>query len=262
MAPDYRGLGFDPAPGSRDAVASSGARLSELAERAGTAEADLRRVTGLPAGWAGEASDAFVAGLSALARSLATVRAEFVAAARVLDDWLDKLAPNQRAAEELDRQAVALRSRLTEAEDILQRLTTEADFLNGPARETVDQEITEMRRRHQRYRTDLDRILDRARDLRHDHLAEAARVAERLRAVPADGPPEASPFAADPFRPATTSLDRWSSLSRQVTSVLSPLGSTDSESAPPPPGAADAFAAAVAGPPADPWSSNPFESGR
>jgi uncharacterized protein YukE len=243
---EYAGLGFDPAPGSPDAVAAASARFRDIAERAGTAETDLRQVPAIPADWAGDAAEGFTERLTCVPDSLATLRGEMSAAARVLDDWLEKLAARQRTAENLDRQALVLRGRIGEARDAVERHSTEVQFLTGSARRTAEEELESTRRRLGAATEELERLVESARQLLHDHLADAGRVAGLLRAIPGGAAPEITGPAGTRFRAVRGGLADYSTLGHRLASVLSPLTPAPGTAAVPPPGAAGAFAAAAA----------------
>ena len=189
---DYRGLGFDPAPGHAGAVAAASERLSVAFT-----------VTGAPPEqWTGAAADGFRTRLEAVVSELTAVRRAMRAAAEVLDGWATTLLGNQRRAEELDRRALGLRRALAEASDELDRTGAMASFTTADG-EAHDRAVA----RHDELRRQLDDVLEEARLLERDHRAEARRVAERLRAE------EPSTVIAD-------TLTSFSSLTAELASVL------------------------------------------
>jgi len=184
---DYRGLGFDPAPGSAAAVAAVSARCSP----------DVA-LPGVPEGWTGAAADGLTARLAAVAAELAAVREAMRAAAEVLDGWATTLLGNQRRAEELDRRAVRLRGELAEAADEVDHSGALARFTpaHGEAHAAAVARHDELARR-------LEEVLAEARLLERDHHAEAGRVAGRLRS---EEPPTALPEALAGFSALTAEL--------------------------------------------------------
>lgn len=178
---DYRGLGFDPVPGSASAVAAAAERCAAAA-----VAAELP----VPRRWTGAAAEAYGARVAAVASELAAARRSLRAAAEVLDAWGTSLLGNQRRAEELDRVALRLRRELDEAAD-------EVDRTAGLARLTPDhaERHAAATRRHDDLRGRLAEVLHEAGLLERDHHAEARRVAERLRTgqAPASAEPDAGP---------------------------------------------------------------------
>ncbi|MEU4806068.1 hypothetical protein [Actinosynnema sp. NPDC023587] len=208
---DYRGLGFDPAPGSAEAVAAAVARCAF----------DVP-VPGVPVGWEGAAAEGFATRLEAVVSELTAVRRAMRAAAEVLDAWATTLLGNQRRAEDLDRRALVLRRDLADAADEVDHAGALATFT--PAHAEAHAVAVA---RHDRIARQLDDVLEEARLLARDHRAEARRVAERLR-------------SEEPSTALADTLADFSALTAELASVL--LG-------PPGPaagrGAAEAFAAGL-----------------
>ncbi|WNV85865.1 hypothetical protein [Umezawaea sp. Da 62-37] len=189
---EYRGLGFDPAPGNAGAVAAA-------SERCAAAFADPGAP---PERWTGAAADGFKARLEAVVSELAAVRRAMRAAAEVLDGWAGTLLGDQRQAEQLDRRALRLRRELADAADEVDRSGAMARFTAAHA--TVhDGAVT----RHDELTRRLDEVLDEARRLERDHHAEARRVAARLR-------------AEEPSTAVADALTGFSSLTAELASVL------------------------------------------
>ncbi|WP_433262708.1 hypothetical protein ACQPZF_30215 [Actinosynnema sp. CS-041913] len=208
---DYRGLGFDPAPGSAEAVAAVSARCV----------VDVV-VPGVPAGWTGVAAEGLTTRLEAVVSELTAVRHAMRAAAEVLDAWATTLLGNQRRAEDLDRRAVRLRRDLAEAADEVDHAGALARFT--PAHAEVHAAAAA---RHDELARQLDEVLAEARLLARDHHAEARRVAERLR-------------SEEPSTALADTLAGFSALTADLASVLlGPPGPAG------PRGAAAAFAAGL-----------------
>ncbi|CCH33601.1 hypothetical protein ABZ816_22640 [Actinosynnema sp. NPDC047251] len=208
---DYRGLGFDPAPGNAGAVAAAAARCAF----------DVP-VPGVPVGWEGAAAEGFRTRLEAVVSELTAVRRAMRAAAEVLDAWAGTLLGNQRRAEDLDRRATALRRELAEAADEVDRCAALASFT--PAHGEAHAAVTA---RHDGIARRLDEVLEEARLLARDHHAEARRVAERLR-------------SEEPSTALADTLADFSALTAELASVLlGPAGPAAGR------GAAEAFAAGL-----------------
>ncbi|MEU4443002.1 hypothetical protein AB0K14_27405 [Actinosynnema sp. NPDC050801] len=189
---DYRGLGFDPAPGHAGAVAAASERFSVAFGVPGEP----------PREWTGAAADGFRTRLEAVVSELTAVRRAMRAAAEVLDGWATTLLGNQRRAEELDRRALALRRALADAADEVDRTGAMAAFTaaDGQAHERATA-------RHDEVRRQLDEVLEEARLLARDHRAEARRVAERLR-------------AEEPSTAVADTLAGFSAITAELASVL------------------------------------------
>ncbi|MEU0797729.1 hypothetical protein ABZ342_47335 [Amycolatopsis sp. NPDC005961] len=227
---EFRGLGFNPVPGHPDTVAEAARHYAAAAARL-----EQARTPGEIPEWAGKSAQALADRAGRAATGLAAVPEALRAAAAILDDWAGTLVAHHRRAEDLDRQATAARQALTTAQDDVDQAETEAQF--SPA---AQPNLTAARARLATRQDDLDRVLAEARELERAHTTEAARVADRLRAL-GDGSP--LPSAPD-FPAVTTHLETFSTVGRElgVTVAKTPVAPVT-----PPPGAVGAFAAALGG---------------
>ncbi|MDQ7808523.1 hypothetical protein Q5425_32715 [Amycolatopsis sp. A133] len=227
---EFRGLGFDPVPGSPDAVAEAARRCIATATR-------LEEIPspGTVPGWAGRSAQALADRAGRAAAGLAATGDTLRAAAGVLEGWAGALLANHRRAEDLDRRAIAARRAVTSAHDDVEQAETEAQF--SPA---AQPDLAAARGRLAARRDDLDRVLAEARDLERAHRTEAARVAERLSALGDGSPLPEAPGSAE----ITTHLETFSAVGRElgVTVAKTPVVPVT-----PPPGAVSAFAAALGG---------------
>jgi hypothetical protein len=227
---EFRGLGFDPVPGRPDAVSEAARHYSAAATRLAEAPSSAE----IPE-WAGRSAQALADRAGRAATGLAAVPEALRAAAAILDDWAGTLVAHHRLADELDRRATAARQALTTAQDDVDQAETEAQF--SPA---TQPNLTAARARLAEKQDALDRVLAEARELERTHTTEAARVADRLRAL-GDGAP--LPSAPD-FPSVTAQLETYSAIGRElgVTVAKTPVVPVT-----PPPGAVGAFAAALGG---------------
>ncbi|KDN22064.1 hypothetical protein [Amycolatopsis rifamycinica] len=227
---EFRGLGFDPVPGSPDAVAEAARQYAVAAARLG----DIPSPGTIP-GWAGRSAQALAHRAARAAAGLSATREALRAAARILEDWAGTLLAHRRRAEDLDRRAGAARRAVTAARDDVEQAETEVQFSPG-----TQPNLVAARARLVARQDDLDRVLAEARDLERAHSAEATRVAERLRALGDGAPrPDASGFAG-----LSSHLETFSAVGRElgVTVAKTPVVPVT-----PPPGAVGAFAAALGG---------------
>ncbi|MGW4059265.1 hypothetical protein ACWEGE_13340 [Amycolatopsis sp. NPDC004747] len=227
---DFRGLGFDPVPGSPDAAAEAARRCTAAAARLGEIPS-----TGPIPEWAGRSAQALADRAGRAAAGLSATRDALRAAAGVLEDWAGTLLAHHRRAEDLDRRATAARRAVTAAHDDVERAETEAQF--SPV---TRPNLAAARTRLAARRDDLDRVLAEARDLERTHGTEANRVAERLNALGDGSPvPEAPGFAL-----VATQLEAFSAAGAQLGATVA---RTPKAPVTPPAGAVSAFAAALGG---------------
>jgi hypothetical protein len=227
---EFRGLGFDPVPGRPDAVAEAARHYAAAAARLG----EVPSPGEIPE-WAGRSAQALADRAGRAAAGLAAVPEALRAAAAILDDWAGTLVAHHRRAEELDRRAIAARQAVTTAQDDVEQAETEAQF-SPAARPNLTAARTRLTARHD----DLDRVLAEARELERAHTTEAARIADRLRAL-GDGAP--LPSAPD-FRGVASHLETFSAVGRELGINVA---KTPVVPVTPPPGAVSAFAAALGG---------------
>ncbi|MET8849535.1 hypothetical protein [Amycolatopsis sp. NPDC004625] len=227
---DFRGLGFDPAPGSPDSVAEAARRCSAAAVRLG----EIPVPAGIPE-WAGPSARALAERARQAAAGIAALPGSLRAAAAVLEDWAGTLLAHRRQAEDLDRRAAQAQRAVVDAEDAVEQAETTAQFSPAAAPEAAA-----ARERLAARRAGLDRVRREGRDLERAHTAEAARVAGRLRAL-GDGEPVPD---TPGFRPLVTALETFSTAGRElgVTVARTPAAPVT-----PPPGAVGAFTAALGG---------------
>ncbi|MCA1655558.1 MAG: hypothetical protein LC635_03740 [Pseudonocardiaceae bacterium] len=173
----YRGLGFDPTPGSVDAVAQTVERLRVAVDALSSVEPSLRTAARHAAQWHGAAAEAFRAGLAVPAVSPEQLRA----AIPVLEQWAATLAANRRRAEELDAAAVRLRRQLDDARDALQDKQNALDLAATPAAAAgASVEVASATSRIAATESALEAVLADARALARAHLRAADEAAAAL----------------------------------------------------------------------------------
>ena len=178
MTNDYRGLGFDPAPGDHDAVAAASQHCASAAARAGAAARAARAARGAgDRSWAGGAADAAWARLDRIPSTLDNAGRLLETTSAILDEWTGTLLGNQRLADQLDRRARQCLRAMADASDQVDRATTAVQFTAGPGAADAEAARVAAVARHDALRRELDAIRDAARVLARDHLAEATRVA-------------------------------------------------------------------------------------
>jgi uncharacterized protein YukE len=240
---EYRGLGFDPTPGSVDAVVATADQLRGAATALAGVDPALRRAESAVHGWRGSAADAFRAAVRDTPSDFAERERALRDGAAALDRWAQTLAANQRRAEELDRAAVRLRGRLDAARDLVQDKQNALDVAATPvAAASASTEVTAATSAVAELERELAEVVERARNLEREHLRAANAVADELAAPPGAAP---VPRSDEPvLRALSGVLGRASQTSRSLAALLAP-----GAPAAPPRGAAAAFAGALSGRP-------------
>lgn len=208
----YRGLGFDPTPGSVDAVSAVVAQLRATVDALASADASVRAAARHASNWQGAAADAF--------RTRATFSSDPAAmrtAIPVLEAWAETLAANRRRTEELDARARRLRQALDDARDALQDRQNERDLAATPtAAAAAGVAVTAATERVAAAEAALEAVLTEARALARDHLRAADEAAVAL---------GATPVADRPALQAVTSvLHRSSRTAAAMAALMAPSG--------------------------------------
>jgi hypothetical protein len=209
----YRGLGFDPTPGSVDVVAHTIRQLRAAADALSSVGPSVEAAGRQTASWHGPAADAFRARLAVPHTDPAPLRA----AVPVLERWADTLAENQRRAEELDATAVRLRRQLDDARDTLQDKQNALDLASTPAAAAgASVAVTSATARVAEAESALDTVLAEARDLARTHQRAADQAADELST-------DRSPAPDSPaIRALAGMLDRTSRTSSALAGLLVP----------------------------------------
>lgn len=102
---DWRGLGFDPAPGKPASVEALARQMTDTGHWLAETHEVLEGVQQQKEVWTGEASKAFVEKLGELPKLLDNAHQSLVAAGKALSWWRDALAEHQRKAVDLENRA-------------------------------------------------------------------------------------------------------------------------------------------------------------
>jgi hypothetical protein len=207
----YRGLGFDPTPGSVDAVAAVVAQLRAAVTALTSAQDAVRAATRHTASWQGAAADAFRARAAVPPGDPGPLRT----AIPVLERWAETLAANRRRTEELDARALRLRRALDDARDALQDRQNELDLAATPAAAaTANAAVAVAAERVAAAESALAAVLADARALADEHQRAADEAAVALGAAPADERPA--------VRELVGLLDRSSRTAAALGALVSP----------------------------------------
>lgn len=234
---DYAGLGFDPVPGDPRRVAATAESLAASARHATEAHDTVTGALDTSGRWQGTAADEFRRRTGALPARLAEHADGATSAARTLFDWSTTLADQQRRAEQLDRRARGVTTRLADAEQLVDEWTTAVSVASTHSRPAAEATLAGHVRDRDALRAELSSIRDAAHALGTEHRAAADRVTAELRALrPAPRAPSTTSFG--------TLLSGLSTVTRMANAAA---GLTLGSATEPPTGAA---AVALAAPPA------------
>lgn len=207
----YRGLGFDPTPGSVDAVAQTIAQLRAAADALASVAPAVRTAARHAESWQGAAADAFRTGLP----TADTGRLR--AAIPVLERWAGTLAEHKRRTEDLDARALRARRALDDARDALQDRQNALDLAATPAAAaSASVDVAAATDRVAAAETALEEVLSEARELERAHRRAAEEVADAL--DPAAAPARETPA----IRALTGALNRTSRVSAALATLVAP----------------------------------------
>jgi hypothetical protein len=184
----YPGLGFDPTPGDTGRVAALAEAAAAAARHAADAHAGISGAVDRSRPWVGPAADEFRRRATELPARLATQRDSAAAAADVLFGWASTLADLQRRAEQLDRRARVLRTRIAAAERLVEEWTTAVSVASTHTRPQAEATLAAHQGELDALHAELTPVLDSAAQLAAEHQRAADRVTSELRATsPAPG---------------------------------------------------------------------------
>lgn len=184
----FSGLGFDPAPGDKAAVAQVLVSMVNVATQLAPCGERMSQALTVTDDWDGDAADDFHDVGDDLPQAFVSGAESLASGAKALTTWLSRLTANQDLAEELDREARRLRGRLESArEDLVSAERAWASSGTANADDALG-EMVDAQEKVNNLETDLKAVLDRARRLEHKHLREARAAAEAVDAA-ADGDP-------------------------------------------------------------------------
>jgi hypothetical protein len=240
----YAGLGFDPAPGDAARVGALAEAMSAVGTHAEDAQGQLTGALATSGPWHGTAADEFRRRATGLPGRLAGHRDLTATAAETLFDWASTLTDLQRRAEQFDRRARTLRTRIADAEQVVDEWVTAVSVASTHTRPAAEATLAEHERALSDLRADLSTVLESAHRLSAEHRAAADRTTQRLRSlVPTAAAAPATPSPSD----AGALLTGLSATTRRAAAAA---GLTAARPAGPPPGGAVATAVAASAEPA------------
>jgi ABC-type transporter Mla subunit MlaD len=179
----YAGLGFDPVPGDARRVAALAEAISAAGRHAEDAHGQVVSAIAVSQPWHGTAADKFRRRGPALSDPLTAHRDSTTAAAVVLFDWASTLADLRLRAEQLDRRARSLRSRIADTEQLVDEWVTAVSVASTHTRPAAETTLAGHERDLANLHTQLSDVLASAHQLSAEHRAAADRTTARLRAL-------------------------------------------------------------------------------
>jgi hypothetical protein len=179
----YSGLGFDPVPGDARRVAALAEAISTAGQHTEDAHGQVVNAIAVSEPWRGTAADKFRRRGPALSDPLAGHRDNTTAAAATLFDWASTLADLRLRAEQLDRRARGLRSRIAESEQLVDEWVTAVSVASTHTRPAAEATLAGHERDLAGLHTQLSSVLDSAHQLAAEHRAGADRTTAQLRAL-------------------------------------------------------------------------------
>lgn len=179
----FPALGFDPAPGVVEKVASSRSRLARSSADLYAIRDTLESVTRPEGIWSGQAAQAFAVVARPLPEQAGEVAGALRQGATLLEEWVGALESYQRTGRDLESRAEQARRELEEARND-PRLDLAGRFFPD------DESLAQARRLYEAARKvlesaqdELARIIAAAQKLLEKHQEHAKRVARRLNKV-------------------------------------------------------------------------------
>jgi uncharacterized protein YukE len=178
----YSGLGFDPTPGNVDSARTLADALADAARTIGDAAGRITHAVGTSDAWQGNAADEFRRRGTALPATLLTDQQAMSDAADALFTWVATLADLQRQAEQHDRRARGLGTRIAQARHLVEEWEIAVSVASTHARPTAEATLAGHQRVLAALQSELDSVLDDARQLAVAHQQAAASTTGRLHA--------------------------------------------------------------------------------
>ena len=173
----FPGLGFDPAPGSLETVASLASSLGAARKELAEALATVRQVASGGSTWQGEAAEGFARRLGQLPQHLDTAQQSFGEAADELQTWQSQLGTMKRQAQQLEAQAEAARRSVRQAQGSPDLGLAGQSFSTGPELEQAERRYQAATAALNSAEAELDGLVEQAKRLLEQHRGLAETVA-------------------------------------------------------------------------------------
>ncbi|MGJ5890530.1 hypothetical protein DF268_31830 [Streptomyces sp. V2] len=177
----YDALGFDPAPGDPASVHQLVTSLTSTAKQLHDVHATLTRLGRTNGAWTGEGASAFSRTTGALPRYLDNAHGSMADAAHALRTWESRLTEFQGRARRYEEEAEESRRALAAAKADPDLKLAGQTFPTSEELRDAQRRLDHATKRVTEAGAELDAIVEKARQLQHDHQATAHQAAERLR---------------------------------------------------------------------------------
>ncbi|MCU1681531.1 MAG: hypothetical protein JWQ81_2270 [Amycolatopsis sp.] len=187
---NYPALGFDPAPGTVAKVADVAATLGKVATEIGQAYEDLTRLGKADSFWQGDGAQAFQGTVGQVPDYLNKAQQSLTGASGTLSRWADDLGTMQRQAADLERQAEAAQSQVTQAQSNPNLRLAGQTFTDPAQFQQAQDALGQAQQRLTQAQGGLDALRESAKRLLDQHLDLAGQVASALRKAKDEAPEE------------------------------------------------------------------------
>ena len=178
----YTGLGFDPAPGSVESVRALADALADAGRAIANAAARITHAVNTSDAWEGSAAEEFRRRATAVPTGLHADQQAVGNAADALFAWATTLADLQRQAEQHDRRARGLVTRIADARQLVEEWEIAVSVASTHARPSAESTLASHRTALAALQSELDSVRDTARQLAVAHQQAAAATVSRLHA--------------------------------------------------------------------------------
>ncbi|MFJ2865282.1 putative T7SS-secreted protein [Kitasatospora sp. NPDC087314] len=204
-APDWSGLGFNPAPGDAAAVTGLSGSLRRVGQHLTDVHTTLSQLSANQGQWTGEAAKSFAGQFGKLPTYLQDAADSITAAYQALDVWYQALTEHQPKAAELARAAVAAKRQKEQADQAHTAAAAAPDLKLAGQTFPDDAGLAAAEQRYAKARNHLDAAADlvrsaaadltglrsQAHELAEGHKADARKTADAIRkAADSKAPPE------------------------------------------------------------------------
>ncbi|WP_030246420.1 putative T7SS-secreted protein [Streptomyces sp. NRRL S-350] len=204
-APDWSGLGFNPAPGDSAAVTALSGSLRRVGQHLTGVHTTLAQLSANQGQWTGEAAKAFADQFGKLPTYLQDAADSITAAYQSLDIWYQALTEHQPKAVELAHAAVAAKQRKADAEQAHATAAAAPDLKLAGQNFPDDASLAAAEQRYNKAKSHLDAaatlvgnaadeltgLQNQAHELAETHKSDAHKTADAIRkAADSKAPPE------------------------------------------------------------------------
>ncbi len=178
----YTGLGFDPTPGAVESVRALADALADAGRAIGDAAGRVTHAVGTSDAWQGNAAEEFRRRGNTVPVGLHADQQAVSVAADALFAWATTLADLQRQAEQHDRRARGLVTRIADARQLVEEWEIAVSVASTHTRPRAQRTLAGHRQALAALQSELDSVRAAAQQLAVAHRQAAAATASRLHA--------------------------------------------------------------------------------